>query len=141
MLLCIENRNGLMMQSPLERILLVEDEKDIQIVARLALEDIGGFKVLVCNSGQEALREAPAFAPDLILLDVLMPDLDGLATLEALRRLPAMAEIPVIFLTARARRQDVAEYRHAGALDVILKPFDPLTLAEQIRGVWAARCG
>jgi CheY-like chemotaxis protein len=127
-----------MMMHDLQRILLVEDEKDIQIVARLALEDIGTFQVLVCSSGQEALAKAPAFEPDLILLDVLMPDLDGLATLEAMRGVPSLASVPVIFLTARARSQDVQEYRRAGALDVILKPFDPLTLAEQIRGVWHA---
>jgi CheY-like chemotaxis protein len=124
------------MQRPLERILLVEDEKDIQIVSRLALEDIGKFHVQVCGSGQEALREAPTFEPDLILLDVLMPDLDGLATLEALRRIPSLAAVPVIFLTARARSQDIREYRRVGAIDVILKPFDPLTLGDQIREVW-----
>jgi len=124
------------MQRPLERILLVEDEKDIQIVSRLALEDIGKFQVQVCDSGQEALREAPTFGPDLILLDVLMPDLDGLATLEALRRIPSLAAVPVIFLTARARSQDIREYLRVGAIDVILKPFDPLTLGDQIREVW-----
>lgn len=127
---------SLMAQQPLHRILLVEDERDIQIVARLALEDIGGFEVLVCSSGHEALGRGPDFKPDLLLLDVLMPDLDGLATLDAMRRIPRLATVPVIFLTARAGSEDLAKYHRTGALDVILKPFDPLTLAEQIREVW-----
>ena len=77
------------------------------------------------------------FAPDLVLLDVMMPDMDGPATLRALRQLPGMAALPVVFMTAKVQPQEVAEYRARGALDVIAKPFDPMTLAAQVREIWA----
>ena len=120
----------------LSRILYVEDEPDIQAVARLALEHIGGFTVEVCSSGHEALERATAFAPDLILLDVMMPGMDGPSTLSRLRELPALSAIPVIFMTAKVQPQEVASYRAMGALDVIAKPFDPMTLSDDIRAVW-----
>jgi len=124
---------------PLERILLVEDEADIQTVARLALENLGSFQVRICSSGQEALKAAPIFHPQLILLDVMMPGLDGPATLEALRHLAEFATTPVVFVTAKAQRNEIERYRSLGALDVIVKPFNPLTLSEQIRNIWNHR--
>lgn len=121
----------------LERILYIEDEADIQTIARLALESIGGFVVETCSSGREGLDRVADFAPDLVLLDVMMPDMDGPATLRALRQLPGMAAVPVVFMTAKVQPQEVAEYRARGALDVIAKPFDPMTLAAQVREIWA----
>jgi len=121
----------------LRRILLVEDDLDIQIVAGLALRDLSGFDLEVCSSGFEALDKAEAFAPDLILLDVMMPELDGPSTLAELRRKPSLAETPVIFVTAKVQPDEVAEYLRLGALEVILKPFDPLELGKQVREVWA----
>lgn len=121
----------------LERILYIEDEADIQTIARLALESIGGFVVETCSSGREGLDRVADFAPDLVLLDVMMPDMDGPATLRALRQLPGMAALPVVFMTAKVQPQEVAEYRARGALDVIAKPFDPMTLAAQVREIWA----
>lgn len=121
---------------PLRRILLVEDEPDIQIVARLALESVGGFSVEVCSSGREALARANEVAPDLVLLDVLMPDLDGPATLRGLRSLPALASTPVVFLTAKVQAHEVEGYRRIGAADVIAKPFDPMSLPETVLGIW-----
>ncbi len=94
----------------LHRILYVEDEPDIQAVAKLALEMVGGFTVKVCSSGEEALREAAAFAPDMILLDVMMPGMDGPSTLKALRELPSLAELPVAFMTAKVQPAEVAHY-------------------------------
>lgn len=120
----------------LTRILFVEDEPDIQAVARLALEAVGGFTVEVCHSGQEALRTAPTFTPDLILLDVMMPEMDGPSTLRALRALDQTATIPIIFMTAKVQPQEVQQYRQMGALDVIAKPFDPMTLSQTITNIW-----
>ncbi len=120
----------------LSRILFVEDERDIQMVARLALEDIGGFTVEACSSGSEALERAPSFRPDLILLDVMMPHPDGPTTLSALAQQPESAQVPVIFVTAKVQNHEVAHYLELGAVDVIVKPFDPMTLADQVLKIW-----
>ena len=120
----------------LERILYVEDEPDIQAVAKLALEMVGGYQVMICSGGQEALDKVAAYAPDLILLDVMMPGMDGPTTLQNLRANPATATIPVIFLTAKVQPSEVAQYQALGALNVIAKPFDPMTLAGQVRQIW-----
>ena len=129
------------MTASLSRILYVEDEPDIQAVAKLALEAIGGFTVAICSSGQEALEKAPAYAPQLILLDVMMPGMDGPTTLKALRQLPGLAATPVVFMTAKVQPQEVQEYKGMGALDVIAKPFDPMTLAATVSGIWAKANG
>ena len=121
---------------PLSRILFVEDEIDIQIVARLALEDVGGFTVEVCSSGREALERAPLFRPELILLDVMMPTPDGPETLQALALQPESAATPVVFVTAKVQNHEVAQYLELGAVDVIVKPFDPMTLADRILEIW-----
>ena len=120
----------------LKRVLFVEDDPDIQTVARMALEAVGGFTVLGCSSGAEALEEVEAFAPDLILLDVMMPGMDGLETLQSLRLLPGAAAVPVVFMTAKVQAQEVSQYREAGAVDVIAKPFDPMTLPATVRSIW-----
>ena len=120
----------------LSRILYVEDDDDIREVARLALEAVGGFTLAVCASGEEALAAAPGFQPQLLLLDVMMPGMDGPATLAGLRRLPVTADTPAIFMTAKVQPEEVARYRALGAFEVIPKPFDPLTLADEIRAVW-----
>ena len=127
--------------SELNRVLYVEDEPDIQAVAKIALEMVGGFTVKICSSGEEALREAEAFAPEMILLDVMMPGMDGPSTLKALRQLPACAATPVAFMTAKVQPQEVAHYKSLGALDAIPKPFDPMTLATQVRALWEKRHG
>lgn len=121
----------------LEKILYIEDEADIQAVARLALEALGGFVVQTCSSGRDGVARASAFAPDLILLDVMMPDMDGPATLLALRQVPGLAQVPVVFMTAKVQPQEVAHYRALGAVDVIAKPFDPMALATQVRQIWS----
>lgn len=125
----------------LQRILYVEDEPDIQAVARIALEAVGGFQLLVCSSGQEALAAASAFAPDLILLDVMMPNMDGPSTLVALRALPEFKTTPIVFMTAKVQTSEVARYRQIGALDVIAKPFDPMTLSDTVNNIWVAHHG
>jgi two-component system, OmpR family, response regulator len=123
-------------EQPLQRILLVEDDPDIRVVAALALSKIGGFEVQAAGSAPEALRDAPVFAPDLILLDVMMPGMDGPSTLAALRGLPAVARTPVIFMTAKIQPHEMAHYRKLGSAGVIAKPFDPMTLAQRVRDLW-----
>lgn len=120
----------------LSRILMVEDEPDIQAVARVALEVVGGFSVEMCSSGKEALDRVLQHNPDLILMDVMMPGLDGPSTLKALRANPATAGYPVIFMTAKVQSHEVARYKEIGALGVIAKPFDPMALASTVRSIW-----
>jgi CheY-like chemotaxis protein len=124
---------------PLERILCVEDDADIKTVIQIALETVGGFRVELCGSGLDALDRAVAWQPDLILLDVMMPGMDGPSTLRALQAQPATAAIPVMFMTARVQPSEVAEFLAMGALAVIAKPFDPMTLAHDIETHWRRR--
>jgi two-component system, OmpR family, response regulator len=120
----------------LSRIMMVEDEPDIQIVARVALEAVGGFSVEMCGSGIEALDRVRDIAPDLILMDVMMPGLDGPSTLKKLRAQPDTAGYPIIFMTAKVQSHEVSQYKDIGALGVIAKPFDPMTLAATVRSIW-----
>jgi len=114
------------------KILLVDDEDDIRTIARIALVDIGGVEAVVASSGKEALQLAITERPDLVLLDVMMPGLDGPSTLALLRAEPATADIPVVFLTAKVQRDEVARFRALGARGVIAKPFDPMTLLDDV---------
>jgi len=125
----------------LSRILYVEDESDIRTVTAMALEAVGGFTVISCDSGKEALAMAPDANADLILLDVMMPGMDGLATLSALRGLSQTAVTPVIFMTAKVQASEIQHYMNVGATDVIAKPYDPMTLSEQIREIWQRVAG
>jgi two-component system, OmpR family, response regulator len=125
--------------SELHRVLYVEDEPDIQAVARLALEMVGGLTVQICSSGEEALRETPRFEPQLILMDVMMPGMDGPGTLRALRERSLLDGVPVVFMTAKVQPREVAHYTALGALGVIAKPFDPMKLADQVRELWDRR--
>ena len=126
------------MARELRSILFVEDEPDIQEVAKLALEAVGGFEVTVCSTGAEALAAAPNVKPDLILLDVMMPGMDGPGTMHALRKLQVTANTPVIFMTAKVRQAEIAQYKQLGALDAIVKPFDPMTLSQRISEIYQA---
>ncbi|OOZ40560.1 hypothetical protein BOW53_07205 [Solemya pervernicosa gill symbiont] len=114
-------------------VLYVEDEPDIREVAEFALED-EGFELIQCASGLEALEKGEGLTADLILLDVMMPGMDGPSTLTRLRELPNLCNTPAIFMTAKVQPNEVAEYKAMGALGVIAKPFDAMTLADVIRG-------
>ncbi len=120
----------------LTKILYAEDEPDIQSIAKMALEMMGGYSLKVCNNGQEVVSVAEAYAPDLILLDVMMPSMDGPTALQEIRKIPALAKVPVIFMTAKVQNQEIEEYKAMGAIDVIAKPFDPMTLSETIQTLW-----
>ena len=122
---------------PLKRILLVEDDPDIQTITSLALGTFGGYEVLVCGSAAEAMDRAAAFAPDLILLDVMMPGVDGIEALKALRKIQETADTPVVFLTARVQPSDIARYQELGSLGLIRKPFEPMGLVETIGQIWS----
>ena len=125
------------MQIPaLKRILCVEDDEDIRSVARLSLERVGGFSVQMCANGADAVARAAAFAPDLVLLDVLMPGMDGPQTLAALRALPELRSTPVVFMTAQAQKADLDRYVDLGAAGTVTKPFDPLALPQQLHEIW-----
>jgi len=125
----------------LTKILCVEDEPLVQAIARAALEKRGGFTVLICESGATALAVAPEFAPDLLLLDVMMPGMDGPATLAALRLLPATAGTPAVFMTTKAQARESTLDGSPDVIGVIDKPFDPKTLAETVRAIWAGHHG
>ena len=121
--------------TPLTRILYAEDEPDIQIVVQIPLQ-AAGFTLEICNSGQEALQKAATFKADLILLDVMMPGMDGPATLKELRRNPETLHTPVIFMTAKTQKKEIDEYKKLGSLEVITKPFDPMTLTITLKRIW-----
>lgn len=120
----------------LKKILYVEDEPDIQMIARVALENVGGFELLVCSSGAEAVEKAEAFQADLFLLDVMMPGMDGPSTLKELRKIDSLSETPVMFMTAKVQPQEVEFLKSLNVVDVIAKPFDPMGLANSIRDSW-----
>lgn len=120
----------------LERILYAEDEADIQKVTSLALETLGNFTLKICQSGAEAVSEIEGFNPQLLLFDVMMPGLDGPGAFKKIREMEGYSSIPIIFLTAKLDRSAVQTYLAIGAVDVIAKPFDPVTLAKRIETAW-----
>jgi CheY-like chemotaxis protein len=115
------------------RVLHVDDEPDIREIVELSLGLDPEFAVRSCGSGGDALTAAESWTPDLILLDVMMPVMDGPSTLARLRQRPVTAGIPVIFMTARAQPSELAHFVSLGAAGVIAKPFDPMTLAASVR--------
>ncbi len=124
------------MDHVLQRILYVEDDEVFHEITRLALEEVGSYTLKICFSGQDALRSAPDFAPDLILLDARMPDMDGPATFKKLKEIPQLASVPILFMTANVLPREVEHFKKLGAADVIHKPFDPLTLAHTLENIW-----
>ena len=124
------------MTSQLKKIMLVEDDPDIQLITRLSLEVGGDYEVRVCASGAEAVQSAAAYAPDLILLDMMMPGMDGLATMDSLRKLPGLAATPMVFFTANTQQKVRQNLLGRGALGVIIKPIEPDALVAQIRALW-----
>ena len=123
----------------LQHVLCVEDEPDIRTVAQIALETVGGLRTSFCPSGLEALETARKCKPDLIVLDVMMPGLDGPGALKELRGDPETRDIPVVFMTAKVQPSEVDELKALGALAVVAKPFDPMQLAQQLRDIWSRR--
>jgi two-component system OmpR family response regulator len=122
----------------IHRVLLVDDEPDIRRIGQLSLERVGGWQVVLASSSAEALATAGRERPDVILLDVMMPVADGPTTLARLREQADTAEIPVIFMTAKVQHHEVQRLLGLGAVGVIPKPFDPMTLPDEVRRVLAS---
>jgi CheY-like chemotaxis protein len=116
------------------RILIIDDEDDIREVAALSLETVAGWEVAVASSGAQGLARAAEYNPDAILLDVMMPGMDGPTTFRALRKNPATSQIPVLLLTAKVQSNDQRRFADLGVEAILFKPFDPLTLSTQIAG-------
>ncbi len=121
----------------LERILYVEDDPDIREIATIALVDVGGLTVEACESGEIALQSIEAFVPQMILLDVMMPNMDGPETLQKMIQQGYVNDnVAIVFMTAKVQPDEVNRYKQLGAIEVISKPFDPMTLADQIIMLW-----
>lgn len=133
------NANPLKKFRKLSKILYVEDDPDIQTVARMAMDMVGGFIVEVCGNGYEALQKAEAFQPDLLLLDMMMPGMTGIHTLDQLRAFHSLREVPAIFMTAKIQNHEIESYKRQGVLGVIPKPFDPMALSNDINRIWQSQ--
>jgi len=114
------------------KILIIDDEDDIREVAALSLETVAGWDVVVASSGAQGIARAAEHHPDAILLDVMMPDMDGPSTFRELRKNPATSRIPVLLLTAKVQGTDQRRFADLGVEAILFKPFDPLTLSTQI---------
>lgn len=121
----------------IKTILYIEDEEDIRTIVEISLMR-GGMNPILCASGEEGLKKAQELLPDLILIDVMLPDMDGPGILKKLREIPVTQKIPAIFITARSQKHEIEAYKELGVLDVITKPFDPLTLPSRIREIYNA---
>lgn len=119
-----------------ERVMCVEDDADIRTILDFSLGGMGGLTLCLCEGGLQALERVEAFRPQLVLLDVMMPEMSGPETLIALRKLPFMQGVPIVFLTAKAMQDEVEALLECGATGIIVKPFDPVTLPQNIRIYW-----
>jgi CheY-like chemotaxis protein len=117
------------------KVLIIDDEEDIRQIASLSLGILGGLDVIEAEGGCDGVEKASSEKPDVILLDIMMPVMDGPTTLAALRDNPATKEIPVIFLTARAMTTEVERLKSMGAAGILTKPFDPIALASQVKQI------
>jgi CheY-like chemotaxis protein len=118
-----------------KRILIIDDEDDIREVAQLTLEAVGGFEVLTAESGSEGIIKAETEQPDAILLDVMMPEMDGITTFKQLQANSLTSNIPVILLTAKVQASDQRRFAELGIIGMVPKPFDPMTLTDQVAEV------
>lgn len=116
------------------KVMFVDDQIDIRTIAEIALKH-AQYDVHMCESGIQALEDAKKIKPDLILLDVMMPDMDGIETLKKMKKDPDLKTIPVIFISAKVQKQEVMNYLKLGAIGVITKPFDPLTLGKTLDAI------
>lgn len=121
-----------------KKILVVDDDPDLLVIVRYCLQGIEQLSARFASSGMEAITIAQEFLPDLILLDVMMPVMDGIQTLERIRQTSPIQNTPVILFTAKVTKSEMTEYEGLNILGVITKPFDPLTLYEQIEKIWSS---
>ena len=125
-----------MTQRPLRRILVVDDDRDVLRVVCTVLDSVGGFEAEACGMSREAVEVTRRFEPDLILLDVMMPEMDGPAVLKALRAEPSTETIPVVFMTAKVMANEANRYASLGVAGIIAKPFGARPLIDQIHAIW-----
>ena len=125
------------MNRQLTRIAYVEDDPDIREITRMSLESLGGYEVAVYASGEEALEKIVGFNPDLILLDVMMPGMNGLEVLERLSGMEGVSTTPIVFMTAKTRPQELDTCRALGAVGVVSKPYDPILLPQELDAIWS----
>ncbi len=116
----------------IQKILLVDDDPNIQMIAQMGLEDRPEWKVSLASSGIEALEKFSAEKPDLVLLDMMMPGMDGVTTLSKIKEQPEYSHIPIIFMTAKVQKHEIEKYLTTGVAGIITKPFDPMTLTQDI---------
>ena len=124
------------MKKELKKILFIDDDEDIHLIVKISLRDIPNVEIRSAFSGEEGIKIAMDFHPDLVLLDVMMPKLDGIATLQTLKLLPSFGNTPVVFFTAKSHKNEIEEYFKYGVVDIIIKPFDPITLSQRILQIW-----
>ncbi len=123
---------------PLNRVCYVEDDEDIQRIVRMSLERIGKLTIEIVSDPNLAIDRMIAFKPDLVMLDWMMPGLDGPTLFRRMRDVPATSTLPVVFITAKASDRELAELMALGAAGAISKPFAPMELAAQLRAIWNA---
>ena len=124
------------MPARLTKVLCADDEEDILAIVQICLEMLPDLQIVCCGDGATAIAEAHRFRPDLVVLDVMMPGMDGPTAMRTIKKDPHLKDIPVILMTARVQAAEIAEYFDMGAAGVIPKPFDPMTLANQIVALW-----
>lgn len=125
----------------LKRILYAEDESDIQIVVEAVIQSMSDYEIKICSNGKILLDCVEEYSPDLILLDVMMPEMDGPTTFKNLQLNDKTKNIPVIFMTAKAQTHEVKVFEEYGAIGVLTKPFDPMQLCSEIKTIWENKDG
>lgn len=119
--------------------MVVDDDPDIRAIAEMSLAELGGLEVMACDSGRSAIEQLDAFGPQMVILDVMMPELDGPGTLEVMRKVSASEMPVVVFCTAKAYPSERARLEQLDVAAVLSKPFDPIALPGVVEGIWARR--
>lgn len=135
------HKGGNMTARPLTKLIIVDDDVDILKIMEFSLEFMEGVTIKYCHSGREGIAEALEFQPDLMLVDVMMPVMNGIELLHEMRLNPSLTHIPVVFLTAKLQKNEVDVYHKIGVEAIIAKPFDPISLPDTIRTLWAKISG
>lgn len=120
----------------LNKILYAEDEPDVQTVVEMTIQTMSNYQIKICENGKKLLESIDEYFPDLILLDVMMPEMDGPTTFKYLQENENTKKIPVIFMTAKAQVHEIEKFKEIGVVGIITKPFDPLTLCDEIQEIW-----
>lgn len=125
-----------MSTKPLKKLLFVDDDEDTITLVQYCLETLKGVDIQYAYSGEEALQKAFQFLPDLIILDVTMPKVDGITVFKLVHQDARLATVPIIFFTAKVQKNEIESYFKLGIIDIIIKPFDPITLPSTILSIW-----